>query len=413
MNDYDIHTFSNGIRLIHKQVVGTKIAHCGFIMDIGSRDERLEQQGIAHFWEHMAFKGTVKRKAFHIINRLEAVGGDLNAYTTKEKICFYASLLDEHFEKAVELLSDITFNSTFPEKEIVKERGVILEEMSMYEDDPADAIQDDFDELVFGLHPLGRNILGSRESVGSFGKPHFEQFLHENLDTERLVFASVSALPFNKVKKLVERYVSEVPHKRIVRVREPFGAYTPNKREVIKPITQAHCIVGVPAYALDDPRRISFSMLTNILGGNGMNSRLNMAIRERNGLAYSVYANYTAFVDTGLFSIQFATEEDTLKRCIDLTMKELSKMRESPMGKVQLHTAKQQFMGQMAMAEEGNLNLMLVLGKSLLDLGYVESLSTLFAQIEALTAQELLDMSNDLLSEPQLSTLIYMPEEEE
>ena len=208
MRDYEIHTLNNGIRIVHKEVKSTKIVHCGFILNIGSRDENDNQQGLAHFWEHMAFKGTSKRKAFHIINRLESVGGELNAYTTKEKICFYASVLDNYFEKALELLTDITFDSIFPEKQIEKERGVILEEMAMYHDAPEDAIQDEFDNLVFKGHPLGNNILGTAESVRSFRRQHFKQFVSENINTGQLIFSVVGNI---SLKNIWRKYLHTRP----------------------------------------------------------------------------------------------------------------------------------------------------------------------------------------------------------
>jgi len=222
MSEYELFTLPNGIRVVHKQVTHTKIAHCGFVLDIGSRDEKPHQQGIAHFWEHMAFKGTRKRKAFHILNRLDAVGGELNAYTTKEKICFYASVLDAYFENALELLYDITFESIFPEKQIEREKNVILEEMAMYYDTPEDAIQDDFEDLVFSGHSLGRNILGTSQSVKSFQRNDFTAFIAENLDTERLIFASVGPMPFKKVKKLAEKYFSLIRRSRAKKKRESF-----------------------------------------------------------------------------------------------------------------------------------------------------------------------------------------------
>jgi predicted Zn-dependent peptidase len=274
MEDYNIYTLPNGIRIVHKQVTYTKIAHCGFILDIGSRDEKPHQQGIAHFWEHMAFKGTKKRRSFHIINRLESLGGELNAYTTKEKICFHASVLDKHFEKAVELLTDITFDSVFPERQIEKERSVILEEMSMYYDSPEDAIQDDFDNVIFADHSLGNNILGTTESVRSFHKEDFKQFILENLNTERIIFSSVSNLPFSKVVKLAEKYLAHIPVFSAQQLREPFSNYVPKKIEKTRNITQAQCAIGRTAYALSDSKRLPFFMLINILGGPGMNSGL-------------------------------------------------------------------------------------------------------------------------------------------
>ncbi|MCC2546903.1 insulinase family protein [Hymenobacter sp. BT175] len=410
MSDYDLLELPNGIRVLHKQVLHTKIAHCGFLLDIGSRDERPEQQGLAHFWEHMAFKGTEKRKSFHILNRLETVGGELNAYTTKEKICFYASLLSTHFERAFELLTDLTFNSVFPEKEIEKERGVILEEMAMYNDAPEDAIVDDFDEVVFGNHALGHNILGTRESVSGFQQADFFNFLKENVRTDRLVFSSVSNLPFTEVKRLAEKFLAPLPAKLGARPRTPFGSYQRVERVESRPISQAHCLIGGPAYAIGDKRRIPFFMLTNLLGGPGMNSRLNLAVREKYGLVYTIDATYAPYTDTGSFGIYFGTEKKQVKRTIQLIMKELKLLREKSLSTTQLHVVKQQLMGQLAMAEESNSGLMQLLAKSTLDLGRVESLNDIFELIKGITAAELRELANDVLHEDYLSLLEYVPQ---
>lgn len=409
MLDYQIYTLPNGIRVVHKQVLHTKIAHSGFVMDIGSRDELPQEQGLAHFWEHMAFKGTQKRKSFYILNRLEAVGGELNAYTTKEKICFYSSVLDKHFEKSFELLTDITFNSIFPEREIEKERGVILEEMSMYLDTPEEAVVDEFDAVVFEGHALGNNILGTKESVSGFQKQDFLNFISRNLSTDALVFCSVSNLPFGKVVKLAEKYLSDIPSIKKQRERVPFTGYQPKTVTLEKPISQAHCVIGCPAYALADDRRIPFFMLNNLLGGPGMNSRLNLAVREKHGLVYTIDSNYATYIDTGLLTIYFGTEKKQLKRTTALVLKELKKLREIPLGSLQLHTAKEQLMGQLAMAEESNMGLMMMLGKSILDQDRVESLNEIFDKIKSITASDLADIANDVLREDNLSILNYVP----
>ncbi|WP_162428669.1 M16 family metallopeptidase [Pontibacter pudoricolor] len=409
MLDYHIHTLPNGIRVIHKQVNHTKIAHSGFIMDIGSRDELPQEQGLAHFWEHMAFKGTAKRKSFHIINSLESVGGELNAYTTKEKICFYSSVLDKHFERSFELLTDITFRSIFPEKEIEKERGVILEEMAMYLDTPEDAIVDEFDDVVFSGHSLGNNILGSKESVSGFMKQDFLNFIDRNLSTDTLAFCSVSNWPFEKVVKLAEKYLAGIPTITKHRDRIPFLQYEPKAITIEKAISQAHCVIGCPAYALNDDRRIPFFMLVNILGGPGMNSRLNLAVREKHGLVYTIDANYSTYIDTGLFSIYFGTEKKQLKRTTSLVLKEMKKLREKPLGSLQLHTAKEQLMGQLAMAEESNMGLMMMMGKSILDQGKVEPLNEIFDKIKSIDSGHLVEIANDVLREDQLSFLNYVP----
>ncbi|MCR5888810.1 insulinase family protein [Hymenobacter sp. J193] len=410
MSEYDLYELPNGIRVLHKQVLHTKIAHCGFLLDIGSRDEKPAQQGLAHFWEHMAFKGTEKRKSFHILNRLETVGGELNAYTTKEKICFYASLLSTHFERAFELLTDLTFHSVFPEKEIEKERGVILEEMAMYVDAPEDAIIDDFDAVVFGSHSLGHNILGTRESVSGFQQPDFRQFLQENVRTDRLVFSSVSNLPFKEVKRLADKYLAPLPARLGERPRVAFAGYQPLSRTEHKPITQAHCLIGGAAYAIEDERRIPFFLLNNLLGGPGMNSRLNLAVREKYGLVYTIGSTYSPYTDTGLFGIYFGTEKKQVNRTISLVQKELKLLRDKTLGTSQLHVAKEQLMGQLAMAEESNGGLMQLLAKSTLDLGRVEPLTEIFERIKRITAPELQGIAQDLLREDNLSVLQYLPE---
>jgi predicted Zn-dependent peptidase len=410
MEDYNIFTLPNGIRISHKQVTYTKIAHCGFILDIGSRDEKPHQQGIAHFWEHMAFKGTKKRRSFHIINRLESLGGELNAYTTKEKICFHASVLDRHFEKAVELLTDITFDSVFPERQIEKERSVILEEMAMYYDSPEDAIQDDFDNVIFADHSLGNNILGTTESVRSFHREDFKKFILENLNTERIIFSSVSNLPFSKVVKLAEKYLAHIPVFSAQQLREPFSSYVPKKIVKARNITQAQCAIGRTAYALSDSKRLPFFMLINILGGPGMNSRLNLALREKYGFVYSIDANYTPYIDTGFVAVYFGTEKKQLNKSIALVQKELKQLKEKKMGTVQLHAAKEQLMGQLAMAEESNLNFMLMMGKSILDLNRIDSLNEIFESIRDITAAQLQDIANEMFAEDQLSILTFLPD---
>lgn len=410
VTDYNLHTLPNGIRIVHKQVSNTKIVHCGFILDIGSRDEQIHQQGITHFWEHMAFKGTQKRKAFHILNRLDSVGGELNAYTTKEKVCFYASILDKHFENALELLTDITFHSVFPEKQIEKERGVILEEMAMYQDSPEDALQDDFDGQVFARHSLGYNILGTQESVRGFKREDFISFVHENLDNKRLVFSCVGDISLKKVIRLAQKHLSELPLHSSVRSRPLFSGYTPSRQTVHKSLTQAHCIMGRTSYALADTKRLPFIMLSNILGGPAMISRLNMSLREKKGLVYGVDASYTPYLDTGLFSISFATEAKQLSKSIRLVEKELLLLKEKTLGSMQLHSAKEQLIGQLAMSEENNASLMLMMGKSILDLDKIESLESIFTRIRAVTAQELQALALEMFDLDSFSTLTFEPE---
>jgi len=378
-------------------------------MDIGSRDESASQQGIAHFWEHMAFKGTHKRKAFHILDRIDSVGGELNAYTTKEKICFYASLLDKHIERAFELLTDITFHSAFPERQIERERNVILEEMAMYKDNPEDAIQDEFDCVVFGDHPLGKNILGTPETIQTFKQGAFYDFISANLSTERTVFSCVGNLPVSKIERLATKYLNDLPERKVSRERVSFDNYVPQHRKVTREITQSQCMIGRTAYPIHDKRRIPLFLLINILGGPGLNSRLNLALREKYGFVYSIDAIYHPFSDTGLFSIYFGTEPRQLGRSSDLVKKELKKLQKVPLGAMQLHKAKEQIKGQLAMAEENNLSLMLMMGRSLLDVGKIVSLEELFNQIDQLKSTDLQEIAQDLFNEESLSTLKFIP----
>jgi predicted Zn-dependent peptidase len=404
------HTFKNGITIVHREVSNTRVLHCGFVLDIGSRDEETSQEGLAHFWEHMAFKGTSKRKSFHIINRLEAVGGDLNAYTTKEKIWFHASVLDQHFERALELLKDITFDSVFPEKEIEKEKNVILEEMSMYLDSPEDAIQDDFESILFRNHPLAHNILGTQKSVSSFHQKNFKQFLKENLDNSKLLFVSIGNMSFAKIKMYCEKHLSEIARNSSKKKRVKFSQISPVSRVAKKTISQAHHMMGKACYPVKDNRRIPLFMLTNLLGGPAMTSRLNMSLRERKGLVYSIDASYTPLTDTGLFSIYFGTEKKQVDRSIELILKELKMLRENKLGGVQLHSLKEQIKGQLAIAEENNINFMQMMGRSLLDFGKIESLDTVVKSVESVTAAELRALANDFLKENDFTSLTYLPE---
>jgi predicted Zn-dependent peptidase len=410
MEDYEVITLPNGIRIAHRQIPHTQIAHCGIMLDIGSRDELPDQQGLAHFWEHMAFKGTEKRKSYHIITRLETVGGELNAYTTKEKVCFHASVLGAHFEKATELLADITFHSVFPDKQIERERGVILEEMAMYYDSPEDAIQDDFDELVFPGHALGGNILGTTETVESFTREDLQRFISENYDTSRIVFSSVSNLSFKQVVKIVEKYLRDVPAQHSSRKRRQPTGYVPKQTRVERPITQAQCAIGRPAYGLTDPRRLPFFMLVNLLGGPGMNSRLNLNLREKYGLVYSIDASYTPYLDTGFLGIYFGTDPKKVDKANRLISQELRRLREQPLTTLQLHQTKEQLIGQLAMAEESNNSFMLMMAKSLLDIDRVEALSDINADINAITAPQLQDLAQEAFQEEQFSSLTFVPE---
>ncbi len=407
MSEYQLYTLPNGIRIAHKQVTHTKIVHCGIMLDIGSRDEQPHQAGLAHFWEHMAFKGTKKRKAYHIINSLEAVGGELNAYTTKEKICFYASILDNYFEKAIDLLTDITFNSVFPEKQLEVERGVILEEMSMYLDSPEDAIQDEFDTVVFPNHQLGVNILGTVESVKAFTREDFQAFIDENLDTEKIVVSVVGNLDFKKVVRVAQKYLNDIPFKKTSRQRISPLEYLAKVEVIEKNNNQAHVAIGRPSFALNHPSRLPFFALVNLLGGPGMNSRFNLSLREKHGLVYQIEASYTSYLDTGMFAIFFGTDPQNLNKSLKLVDKELYNLKNKSLGQVQLKTLKEQLKGQLAMSEESKQGYMLMMAKSLLDLDRVETIVKIFDDIDNITNPVLMDLANEMFDTSLLSRMIY------
>lgn len=394
---------------MHNRVATTKIVHCGIMLDIGSRDETPENQGIAHFWEHMAFKGTRKRKAFHILNRLDAVGGELNAFTDKEKILFYASVRNIYFESALELLADITFESIFPTSQIERERNVILEEMAMYQDDPDDSLQDEFDRVVFTGHPLGMNILGTQKTVRSFRRKDFLDFIRLHLDTRKVVFSCVGDVDMERVIRLAEKYLGHIPKKIVHSQRKKFIRYKPKRVLISRDVKQARCALGRPAYSRTDKRKDTFFMLANILGGAGMNSRLNDVLREKRGYVYSIGAYFFPFTDTGLFMVSFGTEPVQMKKSLLLIMNELRKLREKPLGVKQLNAAREQLLGQLAMAEENNLGYMMRMARSALDENTVESLEEIQQKIYTISARQLTDVAIDLFEEDQFSFLHMHP----
>ena len=405
-----IFKLSNGIRVVYQHVPTTKIVHCGIILDVGSRDENPENQGIAHFWEHMAFKGTKRRRSFNIINSLDSVGGELNAYTDKEKVVFYASVRDQYFEKAVDILSDITFYSVFPENQIEKERGVILEEMSMYHDSPDESLQDEFEALVYKNHPMGMNILGKPETVNAFQKKDFLSFFKNTLSTDKIVFSCVGNISEDEVERMARKYFEGIKIKKALARRKRFKKYDAQEQIIKRTVKQAKCAIGRDAYSINSDKRIPLFLLVNILGGPGMNSKLNLALREKYGFVYSIDAHYIPYTDTGMFAVFFGTEPKQLDRCISLVKKELYKFCEKPLTNRQLDSAKEQIKGQLAMAEENNLSLMLMIGRSILDLGNVPSLEETYQEIDETNARGLRDIAQEIFDESKLSYLIMQPE---
>ena len=400
------HTLENGIRVVHLRTNGM-VAHCGLVINTGSRNERDNEHGMVHFIEHMLFKGTRKRKTYHILSSLEDAGGELNAYTTKEETAIHASVLKEEFEKAVDIISDITFNSVFPSKEIEKEKDVIIEEINSYLDDPAELIFDDFEEMIFPGQPIGRNILGTPVTVKSFTQKALFEFFSGNYKTNQMVFCSVGNIPDEKVVRLVNKYFGAVTSN--IKKGRKYKPSFYTKSTVTKKMdtNQDHCIIGNVAYNIKDKRRIGMFLLNNLLGGQGLNSRLNLSLREKNGLAYNVESNYNAYVDTGVFSIYFGTDRQNLEKSIAITLLELNKLRNTRLGPLQFSKAKNQLKGYLARSYENHESLMLSLGKSLLVFNRIDSLEDICKKIDSLTTSELLDISNEVFEPSGLSTLIY------
>ena len=404
--EYQRHTLSNGIRIIHK-AVKNQVAHCGVIINTGSRDENVNEQGLAHFIEHTIFKGTKKRKAFHILSRLENVGGELNAYTTKEETCIYASFLSPYYERSLELFADISLNSIFPKAEIEKEKEVVIDEINSYRDNPAEEIFDEIEDQVFAGHSLGRNILGTKELVRSFSRQNIFRFIKRTFNTEETVICSVGDIDFNKLIRLSEKYFGHAKANPRSFKRAKFNTYTPKTQNFDKGMYQAHCIIANEAYNRQDKKRAPLVLLNNILGGPGLNTRLNMGIREKYGFCYNIESNYTMYSDTGILSIYLGTDFDYLEKTIKLAHKELKKLREQKLGSLQLQRAKQQMIGQIAISQESNVNELLSIGKSILAYDKVESIEQVLKEIEGISAEQLLEVANEVFDPKQLSLLIY------
>lgn len=400
------HTLDNGIRLVHRKIPGI-VAYCGLFINAGSRDEKPGQYGIAHFIEHMLFKGTKKRKAYHVLSRLEDVGGELNAYTTKEDTIIYASFLTEHYGKAIELISDIAFNSVFPEKEIEKEKDVVLEEINSYLDSPAELIFDEFEEMVFAGQPVGHNILGTTDTVRSFSRDQLIEFVSEHYCTNNIVFCSVGNISEEKILRLFRNYFSHImPGEKDQPAEVPWQYHPATVTKQLN-TNQNHCIIGNIAYNIRDKRRMSLFLLNNILGGQGMNSRLSISMREKRGLAYNVESTYNPYIDTGLFTVYFGSDANNLEKSIAVAMSEMKKLCTVRLGTVQLSRAKNQIKGYLARGYENYENLMLSLGKSYLVFNKIDPLTEIYNKIDRLTSSDLLDTANEIFDTKSLSFLIY------
>ena len=406
MINYLTHTLSNGLRIVHKPIE-SNVSYCGFIVNAGTRDEAPDQYGMAHFVEHMLFKGTDKRRAYHIINRMENVGGELNAFTNKEETVVYSVFLEQHFSRAIELLSDITFHSNFPQSEIEKEVEVIIDEIHSYEDSPSELIFDEFENLVFDQSQIGHNILGSAELLQNFDGQMAKAFVNKFYNPSNMVFFSLGRTDFKKIVYYAEKYLSAIPNiKSDIQRIKPVDISSVNKSED-KETSQAHVLIGGRSYSLCDPNRRVLNLLNNLLGGPGMNSRLNISLREKRGYVYNVDSSITSYTDTGITSIYFGCDKKNVDKCISLVNKELNRLRKEKLTSSQLSTAKKQLIGQIGVMGDNHENLALALGKNFLHHNHFNTLAETAQKIEAVTAEQILAVSNEIFDERSLFTLIY------
>lgn len=403
---YNIHTLSNGLRIIHAPSP-TQVVYCGYAIDAGTRDEADNEQGLAHFVEHLIFKGTRKRRAWHILNRMEHVGGDLNAYTNKEETVIYSTCLAVHFGRALELMTDIVFHSTFPSHEIEKEIEVILDEIQSYEDTPSELIFDEFEEIVFRNHPLGRNILGDPVRLKSFRTEDALRWVETFYRPANMVFFVLGNLPFEKVVRRVEAVTSDLLSVPVAKRRFPLPAYEPCRQIRRKETHQAHVMLGTRSYPASDERRTGLYLLNNLLGGPGMNSRLNVSLRERKGLVYTVESNLISYTDTGTFSVYFGCNPHDVETCLRLVRTELLRLCDKSLSAAQLKAAQKQLVGQIAVASDNFESIALDMGKTFLHYNKYESPETLFQRIEALVPESLRQVAQEIFDEKRLTTLLF------
>lgn len=410
--NYNIFTLPNGLRIVHLYST-SPVLYCGYGINVGTRDELPGEEGLAHFCEHTTFKGTTRRKAWHILNCLESVGGDLNAFTTKEDTVYYASILGEHLPRAVDLLTDIVFNSSYPQQEIDKEVEVICDEIESYNDSPAELIYDDFENMVFRGHPLGHNILGLAEQLRTYTTADALRFTQRHYRPDNAIFFAYGDIDFKKLVKLLQRATSGIEGSDTPRITTADDAtanlpeYTPQELTVDRKTHQTHVLIGTRSYSVFNEKRMALYLLNNILGGPGMNARLNLSLRERNGLVYTAESSMVNYSDTGVWSVYFGCDPHDLARCRRLVRKELDRLMLRPLSLSQLSAAKKQLKGQVAVASDNRESFALGFAKSFLHYGWKKDVARLFAQIDALTPDDLQTVANEVFAEDQLTTLIY------
>ncbi len=404
---YNYHQLPNGIRLIHRQKTG-QIAHLALMVDTGSRDEQANEFGMAHLIEHMVFKGTKKRKAFHVLSRLENVGGELNAYTTKEETCIHASFLSQYCDRSMELLADIAFSASYPAHELEKEKEVILDEINSYKDSPSEQIFDDFEDQLFDGHPIGHPILGTSDSVKKFSRNDLLRFVKRNYATSKMVLALIGDVSFPTFVKQAEKYFNTPFNNPSTSSRTGFSACIPKQRQQTKNSFLSHCITGNIAFDRKHPLKHSMVLLNNILGGPGLNSRLNLNIREKYGFAYSIESHYTAYSDSGVFLVYLGIDPKSADKALKLVHKELFKLKNQKLGTLQLHRAQQQLIGQLAISFESGLSETLSIARSHLLFEQVDDMRTIAEKIRKTNASLLMEVAQQIFNNDQFNTLIYL-----
>ena len=439
---YNTYTLDNGLRIIHLPS-DSQVVYCGYQINAGTRNEEPGEEGLAHFCEHVTFKGTERRKAWHILNCLESVGGDLNAYTNKEGTVYYSAILKEHIARAVDLLSDIVFHSVYPQAEIDKEVEVICDEIESYNDSPAELIYDEFENILFKGSPLGHNILGTAEQVRAFKTEDALRFTQKLYRPDNAIFFAYGDIDFKKLVKLLQRALADdksvgklaeeklpqisqitqiswnensiAEEKSVSSVKSVGPKNYPSVRDEIagqtivmqKNTHQAHVMIGTQAYDVNDDRRMPLYLLNNMLGGPGMNAKLNLALREHNGLVYTVESTMVAYGDTGTWSIYFGCDEHDVKRCLRLVRKELDKFMQKPLSDAQLKAAKKQIKGQIGVACDNRENFALDFGKSFLHYGWEKNVDRLYEQVDEITAAQIQAVAQELFDKDRLTTLIF------
>lgn len=407
--NYNTHTLANGLRIIHLPSA-QPVVYCGYAVGAGTRDEELgREEGMAHFCEHITFKGTERRSSMKILGHLESVGGDLNAFTNKEETVYHAAVLKDNIGRAVDLLTDIVFHSTYPQAEIDKEVEVIVDEIESYNDSPAELVYDLFENAVFSGHPLGHNILGTAEKLRRYTTADALRFTRRYYRPDNSVFFAYGDVDFARLVRLLERANTVAADEVCCDCKQSAATLPPYVAQHIEHHMDthlAHVMVGTRAYDVHDERRIALYLLNNILGGPGMTARLNVSLRERNALVYTVESMAQSYSDTGLWAVYFGCDPKNVNRCLRLIRRELDKVMQRPLSDAQLRAAKRQIRGQIGIACDSRESFALDFAKSYLHYGWKKDVTALCERIDALTATDLQRVAQDLFAEERLTSLV-------